>query len=387
MKILWLCNIMLPIISKTINEKINPYGGWLSGLCDSIIEKSNLNLTICFPYAKATPLLSGKASEISYYGFNESDKNTDIFCKIIKDCQPDIIHIWGTEYRHTLDMVNAAEICGCLDRVVINIQGLVSICGKYHYYCGIPDSYCKSASLIELRYHSNIENRRLNFIKKGEFEIEALKKIKHVVGRTDWDEACTKQLNHDVNYYHCNESLRSSFYNYEWNINSCEKYSIFLSQANYPIKGFHLMLEAMPLILERFPQAHIYTTGYSPREKGGWKYALTYDSYSRYLRELLDKHNLNEHVSFTGFLNEKEMCDRFLHSHVFVSSSSIENSSNSVGEAMLLGMPIVSSDVGGIKNLLTHGEEGYIYQWDAPYMLAYYVCKIFEDDTRAVMFG
>ena len=77
------------------------------------------------------------------------------------------------------------------------------------------------------------------------------------------------------------------------------------------------------------------------------------------------------------------MCDRFLKSHVFVSPSSIENSPNSVGEAMLLGVPVVSSDVGGVKNLLTHGEEGFVYPYDEPYMIAHYVCHLFGDDALA----
>ena len=62
-----------------------------------------------------------------------------------------------------------------------------------------------------------------------------------------------------------------------------------------------------------------------------------------------------------------------------MSASSIENSPNSVGEAMLLGVPTVTSDVGGVKNMLEHNKEGFIYQADAPYMLAYYVCRIFDE--------
>ena len=76
-----------------------------------------------------------------------------------------------------------------------------------------------------------------------------------------------------------------------------------------------------------------------------------------------------------------------LRANVFVSPSSIENSPNSVGDAMLLGMPCVSSDVGGVKNLMEHGKEGFVYQADAPYMLAYYVCRIFEDEQLASLLG
>ena len=54
---------------------------------------------------------------------------------------------------------------------------------------------------------------------------------------------------------------------------------------------------------------------------------------------------------------------------------------------MLLGVPCISSDVGGVKNLMKHEEEGYVYQPDASYMLAYYVKKIFEMEKQSEVLG
>lgn len=71
---------------------------------------------------------------------------------------------------------------------------------------------------------------------------------------------------------------------------------------------------------------------------------------------------------------------RYLASSVFVSVSTIENSPNSVGEAMLFGCPVVSSCVGGVLDMLEHGQEGFLYQASAPYMLAWYVGCVFRDD-------
>ena len=76
-----------------------------------------------------------------------------------------------------------------------------------------------------------------------------------------------------------------------------------------------------------------------------------------------------------------------MEANVFISPSTIENSPNSVGEAMLLGVPIVSSNVGGVADLLKDKEEGYLYQSDAPYMLAYYVMQTFKDFERASVMG
>ena len=81
------------------------------------------------------------------------------------------------------------------------------------------------------------------------------------------------------------------------------------------------------------------------------------------------------------------MKERYRKAHVFVSPSSIENSPNSVGEAMLLGMPVVASDVGGVRNMLEHGKEGYVYPADAYYMMAYYIGELFENPERAVQMG
>ena len=78
------------------------------------------------------------------------------------------------------------------------------------------------------------------------------------------------------------------------------------------------------------------------------------------------------------------MKNRFLCSNVFVSASTIENSPNSVGEAMLLGVPVVASDVGGVRDLIRDNSEGLVYSVDAPYMLAHHVMNIFSDQEYAL---
>ena len=52
--------------------------------------------------------------------------------QIVSEAQPDIIHIWGTEYSHTLAMMNVSESMGIIDKVLISIQGLTSIIAQHY---------------------------------------------------------------------------------------------------------------------------------------------------------------------------------------------------------------------------------------------------------------
>ena len=128
-----------------------------------------------------------------------------------------------------------------------------------------------------------------------------------------------------MEYHFCNETLRKEFYKHEWSLHKCEAYSIFVSQALYPVKGLHFMLEAMPLILKKFPNTKLYISGPNITKSDTLKEKLKKTSYAKYIIELIRKFNLKDNTIFTGLLDETEMCERYLKSNVFVCPSSIEN--------------------------------------------------------------
>ena len=102
--------------------------------------------------------------------------------------------------------------------------------------------------------------------------------------------------------------------------------------------------------------------------------------YAYYLSELVQEYKLAGHITFVGNLEANDMIDRYLRSNVFVSASSIENSSNSLNEAMLIGTPSVASYVGGTNNRMSTDVEGFLYPHNEPTLLAYYICKFFENE-------
>jgi glycosyltransferase involved in cell wall biosynthesis len=385
-KVLWLTNIPLPEACQLMSEKPTPFGGWLVNASKDLAIQENIQLSLAFPRPQSSDVVKLKGEKINYYSFpivkvGEEYIQKNIHLKnILKEWNPDLVHIFGTEFPHTLAMINACKESGI--KTVISIQGLVSIYSK-HYMANLPSKVQKRFTFRDFVKQNNILQQQKQFEERGILEIKALQKVDHIIGRTTWDKACTTQINPNANYHFCNETLREEFYKYEWSLKKCEKYTILLSQAGYPIKGMHYVLEALPYILKKFPETKLYVAGPDFTSATTLKEKLKKTSYAIYITELIERYDLKKHVFFTGLLNEKQMCERYLKSNVFVCPSSIENSPNSLGEAMILGVPCVASNVGGISDMLIHKEEGFIYQADAPYMLAHYVCELFENEDLA----
>ncbi len=371
MRILWVCNTMLPVVARHFNIEASNKEGWLSGLCDVVQEKKQENgieLALAFPVSKdmqvwREPVLI-KQGRVLCYGFGEDttcpenyDQNLkEILLKIAEDFQPDVIHCFGTEYPHTCAICEAVPD---KSKLLISIQGLCSVYADA-YYADLPKKVIERSTLRDLLKKDSIVEQREKFVKRGLNEQRAIRAAGNISGRTAWDEYYANAWNPEAKYYAMNETLRAEFYEGEWNKEHCMPYSIFLSQGDYPIKGLHYMLLALPLIRKEYPGVKVYVAGNGVAKYETLVQKLKISSYGKYILELLKKHHLEEQVVFLGKLNAQQMKEQYLKSHLFVCCSSIENSPNSLGEAMLLGMPCVSAKVGGVASIFTAGEDGIL---------------------------
>ena len=193
-------------------------------------------------------------------------------------------------------------------------------------------------------------------------------------------------LNPEARYHHCPRILRDAFYRSRWSLDSCERFSIFVGSGASPLKGAHFAVRALALLRRRFPKAKLYIAGRSPYELPRFS-ANNLFGYSVYLCELIDELGLREHVQFTGSLDSEAMADRMRNSHVFLLSSLIENSPNTLAEAMLLGVPAVSAYTGGAPSMARDEEEALFYRADDPAMLALQVQRLFEDEDLCQRFS
>ena len=389
MKVLWLSNVPIPEASEIMNHEPVIGVSWLVGL--SVELRKKVDLHICYPVYGLDSVHKGSGQGITFWAFPRSVRNgtkyekttKEYFIQILNDIKPDVIHIWGTEFPQTFSMIEACQAQDYLDHTAISIQGLAKLCGD-HYMAGLPFLIQHAYNLKHLLKHDNLYAQQKMFYRRGRYETMALESCKNVLGRTEWDYAYTKQINPKVRYFKHNETLRPAFYRNKWNYNSCEKHSIFMSQGGYPIKGMHFMIEALKIVKQQYTDVQFYVTGRNLLNIESIKDRLRLSAYEEYQIREIRNNGLEKNVHFLGSLNEEAMCEQYLKANVYVSASSIENESNSLSEAKIMGVPAVVSYVGGVSERIRHGVDGYLYQYDAPDMLAYYICKVFEKNNEII---
>lgn len=361
MQILWLVKAMLPQAAAAcgLAEAGDVSGSWLTGQLAALRRFPELKLTVlCVGKTEA----QGEADGVCYRIVPDASD----FVPLLQAEKPALVHIWGTEYDEATVMADAAQAQGL--PVLFSIQGIMRDCAA-HLCDGVPEAYRRSGAL----WHAVdkvipgelLDTMQVNFNTLASKEAALLAGARYVTGRTAFDrDACTALAPH-ARYYPCNETLRPPFYTGTlWHPREFAAAPVlFLPQGNYPLKNLHTVIKALPAILAKYGSAELHIAGWPPLDKGPLLRPVIdrMFPYKRYCKRLAAQLGVAGHIHYTGPLDAAAMRQAYLEADVFLLPSSCENSPNSLGEAMLLGLPCVASAAGGISSMLTDGVEGYIY--------------------------
>ncbi len=78
------------------------------------------------------------------------------------------------------------------------------------------------------------------------------------------------------------------------------------------------------------------------------------------LKKLASDLNVSESITFTGVLPKEEWHELSENYDLFINTTTVDNIPVSIIEAMALGIPIISTNVGGIPYLISHGKDGIL---------------------------
>jgi glycosyltransferase involved in cell wall biosynthesis len=287
--------------------------------------------------------------------------------KAIDDFCPDIIQIFGTENTLGEILVSVNQL------VVIHFQGSLDIVAR-KWFSGV--------SKFELAFLGSLRNLVLfrgpyheffTFKKKALKETRIIQNCRFFIGRTDFDRQLLSLLSPSSKYFHCEEFIRPQFFLREWNRDFGNKLMFISILKGVTYKGLDVLFETSAA-LEKYTSLDFLFQ------------ICGIDKNEEIVRILKRKYKRVVDFSkfhFLGRIETASLVDRLCDSDIFIHPSYIENSSNSICEAMALGMPVIATNVGGTVSLLRDGVEGLLVQEGEPLSIAAAVQRMVQNSEYA----
>ena len=388
MRILWITADVLDSFFPYVEGNPSRGGTWIDPLFFSLSKNKNNQMGIL------SPVFNGKnqAKEIGgimYFAVPMPKNGTtrpmskamsDNYLAAIASFKPDIIHVHGIEK-------NFGQLREYLDKnipVVCSIQGVIQSCLPALQASVADILLDKFRSIKNLLGRGGVKSAIKNWTKYAPIEHDIVKNNQYFIGRTIWDKAQLKALNPEAYYFHGEELLRTSFYTRQWHQHTCNRHQIFVSSASYPLKGFHIALKAVALLKIKYPNIKLVAPISSLNMNSSiiWDFLFAED-YARYLKNEILSLGLKDNVETLKRLSAEEMAKCFEDANVFVLSSFIENSSNALGEAMMVGTPTIVTPVGGVMSIVKDNESTLMFPSGDHAFLAYQIDALFSNDNLA----
>lgn len=111
-------------------------------------------------------------------------------------------------------------------------------------------------------------------------------------------------------------------------------------------KSIDFLLEAYRVVIEEFPDVHLFILGDGPERKN--------------LENLAKSLRLMDNITFTGYVPREEISNYYSASYLFIFSSLTETQGLVMQEAMSCGCPVVAVDATGSSETVRNGIDGFL---------------------------
>lgn len=374
---------------EKITKSFDFSGGWIESLERKLVEVPNIELGVAFSLPEGrsehftigkrqyyvVPTLSpkGRFGRIANRLMHEMEslKMVDYYLEVVRDFKPDIVHIFGTEREYGL-VIPKIEM-----PTVIQIQGNLTVY-SLKWFSGISTfDILRCSHVKDLITGRGLFHEYYTFLKRAQRERKILSHCRFLIGRTEWDKRVMSIIAPQSKYFHCDEVLREDFYKKQWRKQERSHFVLGSVIRNATYKGLETIYESAVLVNSILGEAIEWRVW--GLNDGDEMARVVKNKYGTDLKE--------QGISLLGLKNSKELCEELLKIDLFVHASHIENSPNSVCEAMLLGMPIVSTSAGGTSSLLQGGVEGLLVQDGDPHVMSGAILELLRDQELAIRLG
>jgi len=301
-----------------------------------------------------------------------AEKLIPVMKETIDRVQPDLIQVFGTEWPFGL----IAEFTTI--PVVVHIQGAMAPYNNAIY----PPGYNLFNVMQEIgwTHPHNLRKAWKDYqfdMSRSIIDKRVWKAVPNYMGRTAWDEALSAVMHPGRKYFHVEEALRPQFLTgqFKWEMSKSSVLTLMSTGCSNFWKGPDMLIKV----------AHILT---ELGVKFEWKVAGYMPDNVRRIVERKEKMTFEEnHVEFLGYIQPIELANRLCKSTLYVHTAYVENSPNSICEAQCMGIPIVSTNVGGISTLVKNGEQGLLVPANDPWQMAYAIHSLSSDIERMKFFS
>lgn len=385
MRILWFCN------SSSNYERDDKHtyngGGWINSLETEMSKQDNIELAVSFlgqsdsfkttlhgvtyypisfmPYSCKAKLLCKFRYKNFEYEREEWYKFTDPMLKVINDFKPDIIEIFGTELPFSL-IGKETKI-----PVIVHIQGLLNPYWLTFFYNKLS-FFSYICSDCNLKHQYKRYKEVVGFRRSAWREREEAKCVNHFIGRTEWSRRVIKALNPKATYHYGGEILRSVFYQSKDRLIP-DTLTIISTLSQPMYKGFDLVLYTAKLLCDS------YCIDFKWKVFGNVK--------PRLAESVTGISHKDVNVELAGVISAERLSDEMSKATLYVHTSYIENSPNSICEAQMVGLSVVATNVGGVSSLIDDGSTGFLVPAHDPYQLAYMIVQIYENKQLNLRIG
>ena len=136
-----------------------------------------------------------------------------------------------------------------------------------------------------------------------------------------------------------------------------------------PIYDISTALRAFAKIRQRFPTAKLTVAGAGPERAA--------------LAQLVISLGIEEAVSFPGQIDNANIMELYSSADCFLNPSTIDNMPISILEALASGVPVVSTNAGGIPDLVKHGQTALLVPVGDHEAMANQALRVLEDGVTA----